>query len=364
MNQSHFLQSRVISALRFPLIVLVLYMHSTGFPALHTVSVDLGSADGWDIYNLARLVLGYALGEGAVPAFFLISGFLFFWNVERLDRSTYVSKLRRRIRTLLLPYLLWNLIYIMLLLIPMIWESVRQGCISVQLERFSAENSFFSLFWSGPKGYPANVPLWFVRDLMVMGLASPVVWLLARKLRWIFPLLIAVLWLQKTWVGMLGLQPASLCFFSLGAWMGIRKMDLAECFGKRNTLWFALAALLFCANILQLVLKLHWSIVNALFIPAWVGAMFCLAVLWVKSGKWKIPQILSASVFFIYCAHDLTIVSFYDVAMHHLLRSASPWWLLLLFLTAPAVKIALCMVFRWLLANALPRFSKILNGGR
>lgn len=45
-----------------------------------------------------------------VPAFFCISGYLFFRNLDKWDWSVFGQKLRRRISTLLLPYLLWNIV--------------------------------------------------------------------------------------------------------------------------------------------------------------------------------------------------------------------------------------------------------------
>lgn len=48
------------------------------------------------------------LGDCVVPAFAIISGFLFWVNVK--DFSDVKSKVRRRVATLLVPYLVWNLI--------------------------------------------------------------------------------------------------------------------------------------------------------------------------------------------------------------------------------------------------------------
>lgn len=49
------------------------------------------------------------LGDCVVPAFAIISGFLFFVNIE--NYSDLYIKIRKRIFTLLVPYLLWNLFH-------------------------------------------------------------------------------------------------------------------------------------------------------------------------------------------------------------------------------------------------------------
>lgn len=48
------------------------------------------------------------LGDPVVPAFALISGFLFFLTVQQF--MDVKKKMKRRIHTLLIPYLLWNFI--------------------------------------------------------------------------------------------------------------------------------------------------------------------------------------------------------------------------------------------------------------
>ena len=53
-------------------------------------------------------ILGERLGQIAVPGFFMVSSYLFFRGFcwEKL-----IPKWRSRIRSLVLPYLLWNFLY-------------------------------------------------------------------------------------------------------------------------------------------------------------------------------------------------------------------------------------------------------------
>ena len=55
--------------------------------------------------------MSHVISRAAVPTFFLISGYYFFLNT-RFTLATYKDKLRKKIRTILLPYLLWNIIAI------------------------------------------------------------------------------------------------------------------------------------------------------------------------------------------------------------------------------------------------------------
>lgn len=65
----------------------------------------LGSAEGLtaDIFMYIK-----NLGDCVVPAFALISGYLFFYNADSF--ASVKAKMYRRIWTLLIPYLAWNLL--------------------------------------------------------------------------------------------------------------------------------------------------------------------------------------------------------------------------------------------------------------
>lgn len=86
------LDSSVISVLRFPLIVGVVCIHS-----------GMGA--------FLQYLLGGICGKLSVPIFLLISGYLFFREGSyELTKELWISKLKKRIFSLLVPYLLWNFI--------------------------------------------------------------------------------------------------------------------------------------------------------------------------------------------------------------------------------------------------------------
>ena len=101
------LQSAVIDWLRMPLAVAVVFIHSFGsgdidLAALHEEPLTMAA-----VYDWLRIAGSNVAFAFAVPAFFMFSGFLFFYKVDHWDMSVYGAKLRKRARTLLVPYLLW-----------------------------------------------------------------------------------------------------------------------------------------------------------------------------------------------------------------------------------------------------------------
>ena len=97
MKSNDQLISSVITFLRFPLCVAVVYIHSL---VLEYV--------GWDreLYPLTTYlyqIISVNIAGIAVPLFFFISGFLFFYNVEKFDVRVYMNKMKKRIYSSLIP---------------------------------------------------------------------------------------------------------------------------------------------------------------------------------------------------------------------------------------------------------------------
>ena len=83
MNESN-KQIDTFSQLRLPLIVLITFAHSySGVRAGWTLWDG-----GWDTYEVLKLVVSETMVKVAMP--------------------TYWNKLRRRVKTLLIPYIIWN----------------------------------------------------------------------------------------------------------------------------------------------------------------------------------------------------------------------------------------------------------------
>lgn len=106
-------QSEVMDWLRLPLAVAVVFIHSFGKPA----QVDMARLHSdplcWEsIYDFVRIAGSNVITHCAVPVFFMISGFLFFYKVKEWNLSVYGQKLRKRWRSLAVPYLLWIVIFV------------------------------------------------------------------------------------------------------------------------------------------------------------------------------------------------------------------------------------------------------------
>jgi surface polysaccharide O-acyltransferase-like enzyme len=297
-------QYDIIRQLRLPLIVLVTYAHSYG-GVTEGYSV-LGS--GWDTYELLRLLVSQTLVKVAMPAFFVISGYLFFANVETFSREVYWQKIRRRIKTLLIPYLVWNLL------------------MAAKLRTFS-----LGIFWE-----PANMPLWFLRDLMVVSLLTPIIYIGVRKLGWwIFAILLPV-YLTGVWAVQPGFNPYAICFFTLGACLSIRKMNLLDTCVRFEKPCYILSALMGLGMVLSYGSGFFaWLMLG--FRLTGMVAVFCLGRhIYVH---WSYPLKYDAS-YFIYLSHYVLFFSFIDTAFFWFFGTTTAS-LCLHYLLCPLLKVCL-----------------------
>lgn len=150
-----------------------------------------------------------------VPAFFALSGYLFFCNApQKPALGWFGKKYKSRFFTLVIPYLLavviaWICYFCAMKLAP--------ALVSGEFFADRWKNPLF-VFWTGP----INLSLWFIRELIVLVILSPLIWLLVRYTTWFGVLALGILWAFK-----LG-GPEPLFFFSAGACLGVHKMAPVE----------------------------------------------------------------------------------------------------------------------------------------
>ena len=307
MKSKNISQYDVISALRLPLIVLVTYAHSYGRVA-EGYSL-IGS--GWDSYEILKIAMNQTLVKVAMPTFFVMSGYLFFANVEKFNKEIYQQKLWRRIKTLLIPYIIWNLL------------------MAAKLKVFS-----LSIFWT-----PANMPLWFLRDLMIVSLLTPIIYIGVRKLGyWLFVLLLPI-YLTGIWAIQPGLNPYAICFFTLGAFLSIREMNLIDTCLKLEKSAYTLTIVLALVMILSYP-SVAYSLLLLCFRVVSVMAAFCLAYRIFSRTDKRIPKTVCDASYFIFLAHYVFFFSLIDDTFFSLFGMSTPS-LCIHYLLCPLLKVAI-----------------------
>ena len=111
--------SESIYMLRFPLAILVVFVHGFG-AEINITELHAGGLSGLAVYDYIRLFFSVVISRSAVPVFFIISGYLLFLKVEKYDKAIYISKLRKRLHGLVIPYVSWILLFVLWILMSFI----------------------------------------------------------------------------------------------------------------------------------------------------------------------------------------------------------------------------------------------------
>lgn len=334
--------SKKLGVVSFVLMVLVVFLHA------HLLGYVSGNM------AFVQKVITGEVTRIAVPLFFTISGFLFFRNYASPAKTFFVTKIKRRFYSLFVPYVLFSVLgFVFTFCSAFCFQGFVSGANKHILDS-DLSMVLFAIFLN-PVG---TYQLWFIRDLFILVLLSPCVYLVVRWFK-----SVAVISLFCVWVS--GVQcfvhVESIFFFTAGSYIALCRKKWAS---------FRCTSLVFSVAIL--VLWLSNCVVLASFELA--SVWFCLNVilgmcaLWFlydttlgKRSSTRILPILSFS-FFLYLTHEplLTVIKKSLLA----LCGMSPVMLLFIYLFAPLATIILCLSVGVFLKRSFPRFYFFLTGGR
>lgn len=348
------LQSQTIDWLRFPMAAMVVVLHYSKTLILQ--------ADG------AQKVLCLLFQEGlcrlAVPCFFFISGYLFFNKLETWDWNVWKGKIKKRGKTLLLPYILWNIIA---LIAYWLYENAQGNPISL-LQEFSHYGGV-RMFWSVQGGipissqaYPVDGPLWFIRDLIYFIIITPLIHLFVKWARCFGILALTILFLATNRI-----IPEGFLFFVYGAYLKISEKNIIEVFwAKRHALYLVSLTLLALLFFEQLYFNLDFGkkIVKFFFITSGIASSFCGAAWLLNNEKTHVIPFLAGSSFFIFAAHEVLILQKVVAPFVHTILPSGQGWNCLDFFIVPAFAICICLGLLYLLERLLPRTATLLTGNR
>jgi len=353
-------RSSRISAIGFAAMVLVFFVHTNN---LRVNFRDHSVITGSPAVRFIENALSCGIASAAVPWFFVVSGFLFFYDApERgtAEMSWFNGKLRRRLQSLVVPYLIWSSFYFgVLTLLKMPAEAThffKSGDID-----FSPTAVLQRVFVD-----PVPYQLWFVRDLIVYTLLSPLILAVVRRagLWWLAAL--ALLWVGRT--NLVVVSPEGLLFFCAGCWMAInpasiRYLESDRLAGNRR-------GLLWCG--LWIGLALAVGVCGTLWdpLPPLVRELDVLAglmALWFGFPVWGQPirpllLRLAPYTFFLYVAHEPILTIFKKLAFASL--EPAPSTHLIAYFGAPAVTAVVLLCVGSLLRDRLPRWYGVLTGWR
>lgn len=341
--------STAISWLRFPLIFLIILLHGYS-----TVSISGNHA----VYFKVLYPFSLWLGETGVPGFFFISGFLFF-----LSKKSFEQKLNTRFHTLLIPYILWNAILLVAYLIAYT-IGYPQDINGKNMADYSLID-YLRLFWdrgSYDKGnfVPLLCPLWYIRNLLIMSVLSPLLFYITKYTRELF-LLIVTIWWMLTYHN--AFIPQTVLFFSLGAYFSILQVNPLEVFYKRRVTFLMLFVIF---GICDIVTHTLWSSsinlqLHRLALIFNIPALFLLADYCSRHGLSS--KLLSNAAFIVFCVHYPIIIVLRKACIS-IFANASDFTHIFLYWACVIITTLTSISIYIVLNKYFPKVKNILSGNR
>lgn len=333
--------SKKIRFFSFLNILLVILLHSYNAELMNVRNLN------WYVQNF----ISNGVCRVAVPFFFLMSGFLFFRDVpDSFSFAFFVRKIKTRVWSNAVPYFVITLSGLMVC-----WAvfCFHPGVVSGVTRSFRGALNY--IFVSPRLSYQ----LWFLRDLFVLQLFSPLLFFITRQ-GILSVLLLLILLLGNT--DPLIFRGDSFFYFCVGA--VIASNSLPACCRKLVHLNGLLIIFFVCVWISSCVLRMQYHIVPILLVGE-ISGMISLWNLYDKvshldsfTGKEK----LLTTSFFLYLFHE---------PLMSLLRKSflplcplSQGVLMLLYFILPVIVIVFLVKLSLLGKKWFPRTYSLITGGR
>lgn len=373
------LQSKTIDWLRFPLTIAVVFIHSFGDPKIIDMqSINYAQLSGMDIYNIIRVAISHVITHIAVPTFFLFSGFLFFLNMKKWDFSFYLDKMKNRFRTLVIPYFLWNLLAILVVGIPPLLLFLVKN-VPYTFWDVLFDKGLLSCFWncqtwaedrtnllggSTPMSSPYNVPLWFLRDLIVVVISTPIIYYVIKSTKILGLILLGIAFYTKIWIPIQGFSITALFFFSFGAFFSINRKNMIDQLQKIQIpcLIIAVITMILCVYYDGIKMKDYYYPIFTFTgsITAINMTSYLISIGWIK----KVNVTLSKASFFIFAIHTILIVDMSSRVFDLIVKPVAPISLTIKYLLLPFIIVSICLVIYRILEKFIPKTLGLFTGNR
>lgn len=298
----------------------------------------------------------------SVPLFFIISGYLFFINIEKGFINEFLVKYKKRVYTLVLPYLLWSIFGVLFYLILQSIPLSKPFFTKELIKNYSVTELLYVIFCK-----PIPYQLWFVRDLIILIFFSPIIFWSLKYFKYITFLLFLMTWLFG--FNYVLFSNEALFFFTIGSYFSLKRIDPQKLKLKDQYLIFIVSwiLLILCKTVLAYIgYENNWILITL----HKTSIMFGILSIWFLYDKLfknkdvsivKVYSIFQYS-FFLYAFHEPILTVFKKVLYSILGKSEFSSFIIYLF--APAFTILVVLLCGFCFKIILPKFYYLTTGGR
>lgn len=332
--------------------VLVVMIHG------YNIDLFLSAGEAGSLSALARLLEGFiseAMPTVAVPGFFMISAYLFCRN---LSWEKIPEKMMRRVKSVLVPYIVWNSLYYIMMAafgaVPGLREMAGGEAVRLSVDGWADAILHFTY----------NPVLWYMQQLIFLIAVTPVIYILMSKLYLGAAALLLLLLViaEGALIPILNLD--ALLYYSTGAWLALHGREIVERkdgAGSRGRMLKAVSVVL--SVLLCCLLYIGYRRYYSVLCTVLYGICSPIAV-WnalpsgglPEAGRWMRYN------FFLYAYHFLLVRGINKVGAVLLPGGAGA--ALAVYLCLPVLVIFINWLTAEVLRRYLPGLWSLLNGGR
>lgn len=370
-------QSTAIDLLRFPLAIAVIFIHMNP-ETINLTEADFPLMSGRGVYNVVGIAMSHVVTRIAVPTFFLISGLLFFINFRQWSWDGYKSKMRSRMKTLVLPYILWNILAFGIIVALKIggvlvkgkaWEGVL-AYIQEHDWHIFIDSSVWGLSrvnilgWPSYSTGPFNLPLWFLRDLIVVSILSPVIYWVIKKTGFWAVLVLFMAYVTRIWILLPGFGITAFFYFTLGAYFAIKGKNVVLFARKFSMMTIPVSCLLMIVCIIyDGPLTVVGNNLMPFYVVTTVFVAFAVASYLVEKYGMKPNKVFVKSCFFVYAAHTVgSPMALSEFILHNIIPGASGIEDLICYILTPFCTAAVCVSVYYILSRYVPKIAVLFTG--
>lgn len=309
---------RLVSSLS---LIGVVIIHSKFIMSRWDKWVDASSLMGTVSWNI-QYIISENIARIAVPLFFFISGYFIAIDYDS-SLNGIKKKLTKRFKTLLVPYLLFCIIWF----VPY-W---------LMDHSLSLINAII---------YPVPYQFWFLQHLMILSLGFWVIYYL-RKWKWITLTILCCMYIfsKNRWGGF----EESLLFYSLGIFLSSVRASKYK--------WLVFPGLILTTLFVAIC---YFDRGNMILHHMMVLCGSLTVIFWIFSSTQTYKTLLPAGVaFFVYACHEPILSSLKTLTLNlNIDRSET----LVLYLVLPIVTICICILSYTILNRFFPKAINLLIG--
>ena len=368
---------KVIEILRMPLTLFVVMVHLdilNPMPLCESHAC-LFSTDGFWAFVVS--FFSHVVSHIAVPCFFIISGYLFYVHLCDWNWRVWLNKMKRRLWTLLIPYLLWNIMPFLYIFFLKLAAFVLEGKPLTSMITYVDSKGwhiFGDLYpshadevnWLGfSRGWisPYNPPMWYLQCLIIVCLITPLIWWFLKNTRVWGVVFLAILFLLKAFPLEQGIR--ALFFFSVGAWVSICEIEVRESLLMSMKWIIPVTIIAACADTYYdgQYTDIGYYFTHPAYVLLGVLSAFSIGFWCVRKGYVGMMKYTKYS-FFIYAAHAANVIQPIRGFLLHHIYGTSLGRMLLYYLLTYGLTLFICIVIYKVLDRICPRMLMVLTGNR